>query len=253
MQITSVQNTQNYTQNTQKVNSSNTTNKASFGEVLGATQKEEKRYESKFLQFLGEGALDKFSEEKKRLFEDILSDDKITMSEIENLNYKDTKELLNFVWNSYSNENGIVKDTPFVQQDSQVQDIWGASNLTNDEAFNEAYANIMRDPNLDDNQRDRISFEMQQQMTQSYFNKDLEISTVASLNPKASSNPLEMDKDKIDIDVFFDRVFNMLDNWLSKTDIVPSLRKDAEFLKNTYGDIYENYQKIKNRPTQIYV
>jgi len=253
MIITSVQNTQNYNQTTQKTNTQNTT-KASFGELLEQSQEPQKEYKSKFLQYLGDDPLKGFSEEKKRLYGDILSDDKITMDEIDKLNYKDTKELLDFVHNSYSGKNDIM-NMPLVHMDNQVSLIGSTSRLTNNETFNEALSEFMRNSNLSDIERTTINTQVQKNLSQAYFNKKVEPDFIYDAFSANIIDVFEMNEEKknIDYENFLSNIVSSLGNELNNSELSQDLKKQYQLRYDAYSSIAQNYEKIKNRPTQIYV
>lgn len=252
--IASVQNTQNYIQTTQKTNTSNTTNKASFKELLGQSQEPKKEYESKFLQYLGDDPLKGFSEEKKRLYGDILADDKITMDEIDKLNYKDTKELLDFVHNSYSGKNDIM-NIPLVHMDNQVSLIGSTSRLTNNETFNEALSEFMRNSNLSDIEKNTINTQVQKNLSQAYFNKKIEPDFIYNSFSANIIDAIEMDdkKKNINYENFLSNIVSSLGNELNNSQLSQDLKKQYQLRYDAYSSIAQNYEKIKNRPTQIYV
>ena len=240
MEISSTLSTQYTSQNNvQKKTEANETFEIPKEEVI--PEKEEKVFASKFLNYLGKDALAGFSEEKQKLYETILSDDKITMDEIKDLNYKDTKELLNFFYNR-----NLPEIAPILTAEPLVASIYSASNYTSDEVFNEAYATTLRDPNLSEEDRDTLRTEMQMNFTQMLGNEKMQVSRIAGATSDVSLI-LGEERPKMNGQVFFEKVFTMLSNYIDKPDIHPDLKEYSIKLQTLYKSIEDNYKEIEER------
>ncbi len=208
-------------------------------------KKEENFFESKFLNYLGKDALSGFSEEKQKLYETILSDDKITMDEIKDLDYNDTKTFLDFVYKRKISDYDE-KNMPMVHKESRVGHIYSASNYTSDEVFNEAYATTLRDPNLSEEDRDTLRTEMQMNFTQMLGNEKMQVSRIAGARSDVSLI-LGEERPKMNGQVFFEKVFTMLSNYIDKPDIHPDLKEYSIKLQTLYKSIEDNYKEIEER------
>ncbi|BFU77503.1 hypothetical protein ALC152_07180 [Arcobacter sp. 15-2] len=244
MEISSTLSTQYTSQNNvQKKTEANETFEIPKEEVI--PEKEEKVFESKFLNYLGKDALAGFSEEKQKLYETILSDDKITMDEIKDLNFKETKEFLNFVFDrKFTDEDN--KHIPASLIIGQALSIHSASNYTSDEVFNEAYATTLRDPNLSEEDRDTLRTEMQMNFTQMLGNEKMQVSRIAGARSDVSLI-LGEERPKMNGQVFFEKVFTMLNNYIDKPDIHPDLKEYSIKLQTLYKSIEDNYKEIEER------
>ena len=246
MEISSTQSTQYSTQNNvQKKTQVNETFEIPKEETT--PKKEEKVFASKFLNYLGKDALAGFSEENQKLYETILSDDKITMDEIKDLNYKDTKELLNFVFDRKLTEEDM-NNFPVSLLDGQPSLIYTASNYTSDEVFNEAYAETMRDPSFNDKDRDTLWMAMQNNLTQMFGNERMQVSRIAG---GSATGDLTLifgdDRKEMNSQAFFDKVFSMLSNYIDNPNIDPGLKEYSINLQTLYKSIEDNYKEIEER------
>ncbi|MBY0540414.1 MAG: hypothetical protein K2P52_03260, partial [Campylobacterales bacterium] len=159
MEITNNQVSQySYDKNTtSQTNSSNTTN--SFDSYLSNTNEKtttSNNQTSKVVTFIDKyNGFSSLSATDEKIFRDILSDDKLTMEEMQSLTYEQIKKVENLILPNYTtgvsdNEIPIVKVT-----DSKIGSMLKAVKMTDNEDFNKALFETVQ---ITDNQMERMDF-----------------------------------------------------------------------------------------------
>ena len=147
----------NSTSSAQQTNSTNTTN--SFDSYLSNTNEKTatlNNQTSKVVAFIDKyNGFSSLSPTDEKIFRDILSDDKLTMEEMQSLTYEQIKKVENLILPNYTtgvsdNEIPIVKVT-----DSKIGSMLKAVKMTDNEDFNKALFETVQ---TTDNEMERMDF-----------------------------------------------------------------------------------------------
>ncbi len=231
----------NQTNNTTKVEK---TEESSFASMLTGSQKEEEvgRYVKYMDQF---NYFDSLSDEDRKVFREILKDDKITMAEMDSLSYEQAVrfEKVAFPQGNFSKEQ--LNNTPIVNIPNQGVHMLFATRTTNDKTFNEALYRTAREID-DDSYRRTIFREVKTNVTQVHFGDPL----IESFNVIAYENAKnlwkeDIDKMNINFDKFLTDVITLHEKALANPKTHPAVIDQHQEKLDGYNIILKHYNDIK--------
>ncbi len=176
----------------------------------------------------------------EKIFRNILSDNKITKEEADNLSYEQVEKISTLLTlSNYSTEEEW-KNIPVVQ--------WGvdltATTVTRNRKFNEAYYNTLKELNDDDARK--LRSEVDNNLGQLYLGKNLE--ATFSYGDSYLANPWEYRNMNADFGKFIKDVINHHQNKINNPIVNPIAKEQYQDIIDVYKVLEKNYEKIVNKP-----
>ena len=233
----------NQTNSTTKVEK---TEKSSFASMLTGSQKEDVDEQGRFLQYMDKyNAFDSLSEKDRKVFREILKDDKVTMAEIDSLSYSQAEMFLDYTFPPTNLPKEEFNKAPIVNIPNQAVDMLFATRTTNDKTFNEALYRTAREID-DDSYRRTIFREVKTNVTQVHFGDPL----VETFNVIAYENAKnlwkeDIDKMNINFDKFLTDVITLHEKALANPKTHPVVIDQHQEKLDGYNIILKHYTDIK--------
>lgn len=239
----------NSTSTTQQTDTQNTTN--SFDSYLATSTKESSntnQQTSKIVAFIDKhGGFSSLSPTDEKMFREILSDDKLTMEEMQNLTYEQIKKVEDLTLHNYTtgispNEIPIVKVT-----DSKIGSMLKAVKMTDNEDLNKA---LFKTVQTIDNQMERMNFFDRLSNTLG-FNDNTEI-TKAIITKTNDSElkkkylPQNEDWKINDYSKYINTNINELDLLLKNKNILDEDKRIYKQVLDNFFTLQKNYNKVIN-------
>jgi hypothetical protein len=240
----------NSTSSTQQVNTQNTTN--SFDSYLTTSTKESSntnQQTSKLVAFIEKhGGFSTLSPTDEKIFREILSDDKLTMEEMQNLTYEQIKKVEDLILPNYTtgispNEIPIIKVT-----DSKIGSMLRAVKMTDNEDFNKA---LFETAQSIDNQIERMNF-FDKLSNSLGFNDNTNVQkTIYNKTNDPKYLPEDEDWKINDYSKYIDTNINELDLLLKNKNILDEDKRIYKQVLDNFFTLQENYNEIKNEAKYI--
>lgn len=236
----------NYYNNYQATTSNNQTvksDKSSFDSMISSSQDtKQEEVRGRFLKFADEhNSFASFTDNEKKLFRDILRDDKITKEEMDSLTYEQTIQLKDIVFmKNLSNED--FGKTPLIDKSNQIQDMLMSSTTSNNQTFNQA---VYRTSKQMDNDIQRSTFlsQLSINLSQEHFGLELMPSFYAGVESKNIWDKSQMN---LNYDDFLSKIISLHEKNIANPPI-----KDPIFIKqhqerlDGYNILLKHYNDVK--------
>ncbi|MGA1932403.1 hypothetical protein ACH5BF_06725 [Arcobacter sp. YIC-464] len=250
MQVTNNTYTNYYAQ-TNNTTKAEKTEESSFASMLKDSQKEDVDEQGRFLKYMDKyNAFDSLSQEDRKVFREILKDDKVTMAEIDSLSYNQAEIFLDYTFPPTNLPKEEFNKGPIVNIPNQGVHMLFATRTTNDKTFNEALYRTAREID-DDSYRSKILGQVRMNIAQVHFGYELKASFYAGVETENQWN-WDYDNMNINFDDFLTNVISMHEN-----EIENPPNNDPDFIKqhqerlDGYNIILKHYNDIKKE--SIYV
>lgn len=244
MQVTS----NSYSYNRQLSSSQSKTQKSeevSFSSMLAKEVKKSEDDKMTFLEFVDQyNIFDSLSFEDKKIFREILKDDKITMSEIDSLSYEQAEKFEKYAFPPAWLPKDELLKSPIVYMPNQAIAMLDVTKMTNNRTFNESLYRTAREINNDD-ERMLIIGEVQMNVAQAHFGYELMPSFYVEAQTK---NQWKWDYDNMNIDFnkFLNDIISMHEKAIANPKTHPQVLNQHQEILNGYNIIQKHYHNIKN-------
>lgn len=244
MQITS----NSYSYNNQLLSSQGKTQKSeevSFSSMLEKEVKKSDDAKMTFLEFMDQyNIFDSLSFEDRKVFREILKDDKITMAEMNSLSYEQAEKFEKYAFPPAWLPKEELLKSPIVNMSNQIGAMLDVTRMTNDKTFNESLYRTAKEIS-NDNERMLILGQVQMNVAQAHFGFKLMPSFYLEAQTK---NQWEWDYDNmnIDFDKFLNDVISMHEKALLNPKTHPDVIQQHQERLDGYNIIKKHYYDIKN-------
>ena len=230
-----------YSNNTSPSKTGSSTFDALLTKTEEPTQTEEK---SRIIAFLEKhNRFDSLPQEEEKLVRDILSDDKLSMTEMNSLSYKEVEKIVDFIHVQHLPKEEIA-NMPIVSTTNQITDMLFATQTTNNRTFNEAMYRTSKEIN---NDRDRSSIinEVKDNLSQVHFGQPLKASFYADAF-RGNLWKEDIDAMNIDFESFLSNIINLHETAIVNPKIHPEAVKQHQDTVNGYNIIQKHFTQIEN-------
>ena len=213
----------------------------------------------KFIDLMPDWAFKDLSKEDETLFRHILDDSHVSENEARALSYEQLKSLNQIMFKDIP-KYGSLDEIPLCSTDINATQLMAPFFISNDDTFNQALYETIKDPYLNYNQRENILSDASNYLMQYHFDAELKSDNISGVFSKIFG-PDEVAKMDIDYDDWFEDVFSYINSALGNKRLHPSLREDLETTNKNFLKLQENYNllietkkiynKLKGKTMQI--
>ncbi len=245
MQITNNTYT-NYNQ-AKSISKNEESSETSFSSMLAnnTEKSEDKEKMGKYVTYLDKfNVFDSFSAEEKKVFREILKDDKIILSEMDSLSYEQVERFFHVALPQGDFSKEQLDNTPIVNMSNQIIEMLFTTRTTNNKTFNKALYQTAKEINDDDFRRN-IFGELQTNLFQAHFGFEI----LPSFNAGASRGNLwkdDIDSMNIDFNKFLYDVINLHEKAIANPKTHPAVIHQHQRVLDGYNIIKKHYDKLQS-------
>jgi len=233
-------------------NNNDVKNVSSSFDALLNEQKQvpEKKEEGELVTFFEKHHLfDRFSDNDKNLFKDILADGTVSIDEIDKLSYEEIKSLANCLNHMPGLSVENLRKMPIIHYTGNASAIF-ATQMTKNEDFNEAMYRTAREI-TSGLERSEIFGAVHFNLSQAKNNRELN-PFFSDYEYRPAFNEIENINSEIDFSKFLSDIIEVQKKGMEETKF-PTIKKQYQDLLDRYTIVQRNYNDVLNEKKETYV
>lgn len=239
-----------YNQSSSTQSKTQKSEEVSFSSMLENEVKKSEDDRGRFLKFVDQyNVFDSLSFEDKKVFREILKDDKITMAEMDSLSYEQAEKFEKYAFPPAWLPKEELLKSPIVDMSNQTVSMLDVTKMTNDRTFNKALYQTAREIS-DDGFRSTVFGEVKVNLSQAHFGFEI----LSSFNAGAEVKNLwqdDVDSMNINFDKFLNDVINLHEKAIANPQTHPAVIHQHQERLDGYNIIQKHYNNIKKESKYV--